>query len=197
MTREEWLNKAANMMRPWFQEIGLPLPEKLRVSVGWPTTGALAAPSSKSRTIGQCFSNECSEDKTTEVFISPYVGKAALALSTLAHELVHAGDNCKHGHGPVFKKYAVALGLEGKMTATNAGPALTMRLEQLVNRLGDYPHASLDLSKQKKQTTRLLKATCEGCGYVIRLTQKWADVGLPTCCCGEEFRLEEPEEEGE
>ena len=73
-----------------------------------------------------------------------------------------------------------------------------MRLEQPLNRLGEYPHASLDLSKEKKQITRLLKANGEGCGYVIRLTQTWADVGLPTCCCGEDFRLEEPEKgEGE
>ena len=48
-----------------------------------------------------------------------------------------------------------------------------MRLEQPLNRLGEYPHASLDLSKEKKQITQLLKANGEGCGYVIRLTQTW------------------------
>jgi hypothetical protein len=27
----------------------------------------------------------------------------------------------------------------------------------------------------------MLKAECPECGYTIRLTKKWADVGLPTC----------------
>jgi hypothetical protein len=31
------------------------------------------------------------------------------------------------------------------------------------------------------QSTRMLKAECAECGYTIRLTKKWADVGLPSC----------------
>ncbi|MDQ6920240.1 MAG: hypothetical protein M3256_12390 [Actinomycetota bacterium] len=27
----------------------------------------------------------------------------------------------------------------------------------------------------------MLKAECPECGYTIRLTKKWADVGLPSC----------------
>ena len=27
----------------------------------------------------------------------------------------------------------------------------------------------------------MLKAECPECGYTIRLTKKWADLGLPTC----------------
>jgi hypothetical protein len=34
----------------------------------------------------------------------------------------------------------------------------------------------------KKQSTRLLKAECSAaCGYGIRITSKWAKVGLPLC----------------
>lgn len=36
-------------------------------------------------------------------------------------------------------------------------------------------------SAKKKQTTRLKKAECGLCGYTVRLTQKWIDVGLPLC----------------
>lgn len=49
----------------------------------------------------------------------------------------------------------------------------------------------------------MLKALCGGCGYTIRLTRQWADVGMPTCQCGTRFTLEqkpgedEPEDEPE
>jgi hypothetical protein len=35
----------------------------------------------------------------------------------------------------------------------------------------------------------MLKALCLGCGYTIRLTKKWADMGLPTCPCGDEMEM--------
>jgi hypothetical protein len=52
----------------------------------------------------------------------------------------------------------------------------------LVASLGDYPHARLNVSADRKvQSTRMLKAVCPSCGYTIRLTKTWADQGLPTC----------------
>ena len=39
------------------------------------------------------------------------------------------------------------------------------------------------------QETRMLKATCGSCGYVIRTTLKWATRGMPTCHCGTKFAL--------
>jgi rubrerythrin len=32
-----------------------------------------------------------------------------------------------------------------------------------------------------KQTTRLLKAICPVCGYTVRVTKRWAEIGLPIC----------------
>jgi len=43
--------------------------------------------------------------------------------------------------------------------------------------------------EQKTQSTRLLLAKCEVCGYPVRLTKKWAAVGLPRCTCGGAFAL--------
>jgi hypothetical protein len=35
------------------------------------------------------------------------------------------------------------------------------------------------------KTTRLRRLDCaDGCGYTIRLSRKWLDVGLPSCPCG-------------
>jgi hypothetical protein len=36
----------------------------------------------------------------------------------------------------------------------------------------------------------MLKAFCPSCGYTVRLTSKWAALGLPTCPLdGDEFTL--------
>jgi hypothetical protein len=37
------------------------------------------------------------------------------------------------------------------------------------------------MSNRKVQTTRRLKAVCPSCGYTVRLTSKWAALGLPSC----------------
>lgn len=38
-------------------------------------------------------------------------------------------------------------------------------------------------------TTRLRKAECDECGYVIRVTREWIARGLPLCPCGEPLAL--------
>jgi hypothetical protein len=50
-------------------------------------------------------------------------------------------------------------------------------------------HARLDLSGRRKQSTRMLKLECTNCGYTVRTTQKWIEVGLPTCCCGSDMEV--------
>ena len=46
---------------------------------------------------------------------------------------------------------------------------------------GDKPIILRPDDRPKKQSTRLLKAECPECGYTIRVSKKWADLGLPTC----------------
>jgi len=189
MTREQWLLKMTDAVRPLFANAGNPLPEKLRVSCGWPVGRALASPTSKNRTIGQCWPTSLSADKTPEVFISPYLDDAVLVAAVLVHELVHVVDDCQNGHGPVFKRIATAVGLEGKMTATVAGEPLAAKLAKLAEKIGKYPHASLDRSQIKKQSTRLIKVVCPECEYTVRTTAKWIEIGLPVCACGEEMEV--------
>ena len=122
-------------------------------------------------------------------------------MVTLRHELVHAAG--RRGHGKEFKALAVELGLTGPMTATIASPELLDFINwTLLPQLGRYPHGAITEwgeivvpptepgdkpiilrpdDRPKKQYTRMLRAECPECGYTIRLTQKWADVGLPTC----------------
>ena len=106
----------------------------------------------------------------------------------LAHELVHATLGPGYGHGPVFRKCATAIGLEGPMRSTVASAAFKRAMQPVLNRLGDYGHASLGgdakvVGAPKKQAARLLKVVCAWatCDYTVRITRKWLDAGAPIC----------------
>jgi hypothetical protein len=182
-----------DLLRPDFATIGRPLPEKIRVSCGFPSKSALAR---KKRRIGECWGVEASEDKSYQVFISPLLKEWLEVTETLTHELVHTAVGIECKHRGAFPKTAKAIGLEGKMTETTAGEALKSRLRELVEQLGDYPHARLITSNgAKTQNTRYRKVVCKKCECVIRMTRKWLDeVGPPTCGCGGTMVEEEMDE---
>ncbi len=192
-TREEYLNNAITEFRADFEQAGTPLPEKIRVACGWPSRGGLA---NRKRRVGEIWASTCSDDQNFEIFISPVLKNSEVVLATLTHELCHAAAGVEHGHKKPFKKVMKALGLEGKATATVAGEQLLGRIREIVAKLSEYPHAelhSVDKDK-KKQTTRMLLVKCPACGYQVRTTAKWIEVGLPVCCCGTEMETEEIEE---
>lgn len=185
--REEWLDCAVDSLRPYFKSIDKTVP-KVRVSVGWPSTGGLGV---KKRTIGQCWFGAMAEDGIPQLFISPLLDDPIDpmgVLPTLLHELIHvvAGPDAKHG--PKFAKLARQMGLEGKPTSTNAGKELIERLAETSKFLGAFPHSKLiPTAKNKVQGTRMLKCECAGCGYVARTVRKWLDAqGAPICPCNNE-----------
>jgi hypothetical protein len=188
-TREQWLNAMTAALRPSFKAAGHPIPEAIRISCGWPSHRALA--SASGRNIGQCWPATASADAHAEIFISPCIATSAAAGTILVHELCHAADRNEHGHKAPFKRIALAVGLTGKMRETIATPELTRRLNAIAEQLGDYPHATLDRSGEKKQGTRMLKVQCPECGYTVRTTAQWLAEGLPTCPCGTEMEQAE------
>lgn len=186
-TREDWLNEAATILADMvLSSADLHIEGTWRVACGWPSRAAL---SSTRRTVGQCWPTEASSDGTHEMFISPSVAEPVKVLEILTHEMIHAAIGCDKKHGPAFKRAAKAVGLAGKPTATFAeeGSPLHATLAAQATRLGPYPHAVLDKTMMPKQGTRLLKVECPECGYTVRITRKWLDVGLPTCPCGTEM----------
>jgi hypothetical protein len=179
-TREAWLTAVVAHFTPDFATLGFPLPERLRVTCGWPAKGALA----KLRTVGQCWYAPASADRTVEICISPYLADPEEVGATLVHELCHAATGPGVGHKGSFPRLALKMGLVGPMRSTRAGEELRVRLNTLIEQLGPYPHAALNgnAPDRKKQGTRLLKCECLVCGYTVRITQKWIDeVGLPIC----------------
>lgn len=200
MTREEWLMELAEKLAPRFAAEGFPLP-KYRVSVGFPRGSRNA--------IGQCWTPKVSADAVTEIFISPELDQADV-VHVLVHELTHAAVGIPAGHAGDFTKMIRKLGLEGKPTSTVAGPETKWAYDAADTMGRSYPHGVMNvfsgiggivpfpggpvspgpLTPTPKQKTRLLKASCPGCGYVARITAKWLATGLPVCPCGETWEAE-------
>lgn len=180
MTREEWLNKAVVLLKHGlFKEAGADVPQ-VRVSVGFPGGG------SARKRIGEYWKGSASKDGVPNIFISPVLDTPFKAIDTLVHELVHA-VHPDAGHRGEFKTLALKLGLEGKMTHARAGEALKVKLEKLIEEIGEFPHSGINLSDRKKQKTALMKLECKRCGYLARVTNKWIDSsGTLICPCNME-----------
>jgi len=179
--REEYLKAAVAELRPIFSSTGFPLPDLIRVACGFPSSKAR----SQHRAIGEHWSPSASGDDHHEILISPVMDNPYEVWGVLVHELCHAATD-GDGHRGRFPTAARALWLEGKPTATTIGTDFRVNMQAVVESLGDYPHAALNVGLQKKtQSTRMLKAVCPHCGYTLRLSHKWAykdgAVNLPLC----------------
>lgn len=179
LNREQWLQKATELLRDGiFLKSPTPIP-RIHVSVGFP------GGKSPAKVIGQHWHPKASKDGISHVFVSP-VNKGSLeVLETLAHECVHA---CvpDANHGPAFKKIALAIGFLGPMKTTPAGAQLKQDLKAIIKTLGEIPHSHLTLRDptKKKQTTRMIKSVCEECGYPVRTSRQWIEMlGAVLCPC--------------
>jgi hypothetical protein len=171
--RHRWLEAAVEALRAKFATAGYAIPEKVRVSIGWPKRAASCG------AIGECWATEASSDQHAELFISPELTDGARIVEVLAHELVHA-TTPGAGHGKPFKQCALAIGLVGPMRSTTAGPEFVAWAETLFKRIGPYPAGYL--TDQPKQGTRMLKCECSTCGYTVRITRKWLTLAGPPIC---------------
>jgi len=196
--RESWLNDVASRLRPAFAQLGAPLPERLRIAIGFPSTGRRA------KATGECWDSTASADATFEILVRPDLAEAegVLALpvaAALARELVHAAVGIRAGRGPAYRKVAHSIGLVGPMRATSPGPAFLALIAPVLDAAGPLPHARLEADREaaaaaqdggeapittgpRKQANRHVKCTCPTCGYVARTARKWLDqVGPPHC----------------
>lgn len=205
--RQQWLEEAGDALRAWFLEKNsiYKIPKTIRYSIGWPK-GSHGG----QRAIGQCWSTESSDDKHSEIFVSPELGHkgkptvehSVRILGVLAHEFVHALAGNKAGHRiraqpkegaknyeqkhqawlMSFPVIAGAIGLEGKWTATVEGAEFEKWAKTVVKKIGPFPAGALNLVNREKQSTRLKKCECPACGYIARVTAKWVDSKGPPVC---------------
>lgn len=195
VNREHWLENLARELVPLLKEQGKTMP-KWRISCSWPSRRAHPTGSKMGHRIGECWAAENSKDGTREIMISPLLDDPLKIADVALHEMCHAVLPPGVGHKSPFAKLAVAVGLEGKPTATEAGDELKEKLKAIIDRLGPYPHAAITSEGGRKQTTRLVKIICPVCGQILRTTRKSIDeMGYPFCgLCQVEF-LEPDDEE--
>ena len=198
-TREQWLNAVAARFAPEFKKLRSPLPP-FRVSLGFTSAGM------RSVAIGECWTDTAVADGYHEIYIVPTIDDSSRIADILAHELCHVAAGIAAGHGAKFKRLALGLGLEGKMTATRGGEQFKKLFAPILTELGPIPHGRITgggvstgpggprtkmpkpgggggilRSGPKKQGTRLLKAECPDCGYTVRVTRKWLSIAIPKC----------------
>jgi hypothetical protein len=119
----------------------------------------------------------------------------------LLHELAHAENDHQNirdcagrRHNKKFKVMAERLGLtvEKSKSLGFAHTDLGQIAKDFLAKI-KYKSEIFELSrvgegaKGSKPGSRLLKCECPDCGYVVRTTQKWLDIGTPTCVCGTEM----------
>jgi hypothetical protein len=186
--REAWLREATTRLRPYFAEVGYPLPDGIRFAIAFTSTGR------KGNREGECWHSSASGDGRFEIFIRADIAEPVRVLGVLLKELLHTTLPADAGHGKLFKDAALKIGLLPPLRQAKPGPLLTAKLEQLAADLGPLPHAKLDLGRDpltaigiavdspRKQKTRLLKAWCEHDGYTLRVSAKWVNIiGPPHC----------------
>lgn len=182
-SREDWLNAAIAELRPAFKMRGYSLPDRIRVSVGFPPgrriTGAHADQ--------QCWVALNGKDGAFDVFISPMIDREVDVLGVLTHDLAHIAAGIKSGHRAPFQECAAAMGLGPPWTSTSLTSAFKLGVARpVLSALGaPYPHSRLSAADTntsgKTQGTRLVKCQCPKCGYTIRTTRKWLELALPEC----------------
>jgi hypothetical protein len=179
--RQRWLEAAVEALRAKFATAGYAIPEKVRVSIGWPKWAATCG------AIGECWAIDASSDQHNELFVSPELTEGARILDVLAHEMVHATVGTAAGHRKPFKQCALKIGLVGPMRSTSAGPEFAEWGETLFKRIGPYPAGFLTYTP--KQSTRMLKCECSSCGYTVRITRKWLTLAGPPICPSDKIQL--------
>lgn len=188
-TREDWLNKAVELLRPMFENAGHAIPDKVHVSIGF--TG-----SRQKKAVGACWSEKASEDNRHQIYIVPTLKGETVILAILIHECCHAALGIEVGHKKPFQALMTRLGMVAPFTQCNAGEALQAKLEELATRLGPIPHPQLSqlVGDKKKQTTRLRLYQCQ-CPKPVKVRVASDDFNATCNECGCLF--EQPEQEGE
>jgi hypothetical protein len=204
LTHEVSLHRAIEAYRPRFAEIGLPVPGKLHVSVGF---GYSSRAESK-YILGQCWARRGQRRRRQPDFPRPpgrppgrHAGQPAARTDPRRRRLrIRPQWRLRRSRHPAR--------LPGTDDPHPPGIELAAEVITLAEALGRFPHARLDPaaaaapvpappggapapdpggkvhSGPGKQGTRMIKLAAAGCcGYTVRTTRtrKWVDHGYPLC----------------
>lgn len=136
---EAWLDNAVELYRPIFAAGGHEIPPVL-MSVGFADDGY--KPSRKRNALAICYSRQFSPDGINQIIVTPLRTEPLDLLWLLGHELIHAVDDCVHGHGPVFDEIAQMVGYWPNKKATiNDLKKFDEMTALMAKKLGRYPRS--------------------------------------------------------
>ena len=165
-TREGWLVEAvAELKAGALARACIELPRPVKVAMGWPKGARGGA------ALGQCWASDQCEDGSNQVFISPRLTDPEEVLTVLAHELIHAADDCQSGHKGPFRDMAGRLGFLPPFAAvdmSNRDANLREEVAQLAAILGPIPNAAMKERTRGSVGSRQKKAECLSCGWLCR-----------------------------
>lgn len=207
--RETWLNSLAAMMAPRFAELGHPLPP-FRVSVGFPSAGmdsaAIGECWDKRASKDGRFEIFIRPDTADSMEVAFVLGHE-LIHAAVGLEHGHKGDFATVAIALGFPRPLTKAApptpelrawFQPMLDTLGAIPHAALSWRNLaggrgVSRKGGgvAPKTNQDAdsgegeapasSRPKRQTTRLRKASCAECGYTVRVTSKWLELGPPHC----------------
>ena len=160
MTREQWLQIAAVRLARSVRAVGnVEPPENIRFSVGFPKRKRGRGAHAPGAGLYSLHMSGESTGGMRECFISPAVPADTVGAVLMA-ALIEAGQG----------RAASADDMAAAARAALAG-------------MPPYPHDAMTETRAlySAQGSRMLKAACPACGYTVRITRKWANVGLPAC----------------
>lgn len=174
--RERWLREVAAGMKGWFDDLGFPVPP-FELRTGFPSSGQ------RSPNITESWTED--GGASFVIFVRPDRYDALDIAAALAFQFCRAAVGDRDSHGHLFRHLATSIGLRGTKTESRPGPLFSELSKQVIARAGALPRPSItptDSERKTRQTTRLVKVSCTGCGYVVRVSRKWLDqVGPPLC----------------
>ena len=136
--------------------------------------------------VGECWYKEGSEDGHIEIFINPDKADSLVVAEILIHELCHAALGNGFGHGPEFKKLATAMKLAGPMKATVPTEEFNSWAKGIIDKIGEYPHASLKgaITAHNPRTQKKVphkNMTCPTCGFHAKVLVSQISFGRLIC----------------
>lgn len=210
MNRETWLNAIAAKMAPKFAEIGYPLPE-FRVAVGFTSHGAKSNAngecwSSKCSEDGKfeiLIRPDVADPLMASAILAHELTHTAVGIAeghkgkfvAVMKAIGFTKPFTSTVPTPTFEQWVLPFLQEvgafphARLNFNPIGlaPILGKRkpssrvVEGLRSGIPEEEVEEIITSAKPKQGTRLIKASCSECGYTVRVTQKWLDVGPPHC----------------
>lgn len=175
-TRDQWLKSTVSAMSSWYEDLGFPLPE-IEVQTGFPSSGQ------RGQNVAESWSLDNGESYV--VVVRPDVADPLRIAAAVAHQLCFVAVGQKDQHGHLFRHVAISIGLRGTKAERTPGEVFKELVRPILEDLGPLPSSIPEPAAPKgssKQTTRMIKVSCNECGYVARVSRKWIeDVGPPLC----------------